>query len=412
MKSYLLPRRLGRIVDQNNNFLKIQYNKIKTIYTNNNYILYKEYYKGIHNEDLKGSFCILHAKINSLFEHMNNKNYEGLGGHYNADESRGLLDIINTLRVLQHQLKDSPQSFKIDNYYESVLSHCKDFLSRSGGSSIPVDFPSINLIEHKPIFILQSITEVKRTAAQESFEIRPIGDGSYATVFKYKDHHYNQYFALKRAFKILSEKELERFRNEYEELKKLDSPHIIKVYNYNEQKNEYTMEYADQTLDKYISSNNNKLDIKRRLSLIAQIFKAFEYMHTKELLHRYISYHNILIKEYDDGTTIIKVSDFGLVKIKESTLTSKESSIKGYLNDPNLAIVGFDKYEVRHEIYALAQVIYFVLTGRKSSSGIQHKCEAVKNFFLKCLAPNIDDRYISVSDMRKSFGVIRTELFR
>jgi len=75
--------------------------------------------------------------------------------------------------------------------------------------------------------------------------------------------------------------------------------------------------------------------------------------------------------QLDDGSKIIKVSDFGLVKLRDSSLTSKGSSIKGTLNDPALNIVGFKNYETRHEVYALAQVVNFILSGRKLGSTIK-----------------------------------------
>lgn len=55
---------------------------------------------------------------------------------------------------------------------------------------------------------------------------------------------------------------------------------------------------------------------------INQIFRAFEYIHENIGLHRDISTTNILLKKYDNDLLVIKVSDFGLVKLKNSTLTS------------------------------------------------------------------------------------------
>ena len=46
---------------------------------------------------------------------------------------------------------------------------------------------------------------------------------------------------------------------------------------------------------------------------------------------------NILIKEYDD-TLVVKLSDFGLVKIPDSTLTTVNTEFKGYFNDPALVV--------------------------------------------------------------------------
>ncbi|WP_158560614.1 protein kinase family protein [Paenibacillus contaminans] len=124
--------------------------------------------------------------------------------------------------------------------------------------------------------------EVKRSPNKEVFQTKLIGGGSYAQVFKYKDPYYNRWFALKRARVDLTPKELQRFKNEYEITRKFHSPYIIEAYNYNEEKNEYTLEYANGgTLADYIRVNNTKLDMQERLKLIGQLFNAFLYIHEK-----------------------------------------------------------------------------------------------------------------------------------
>ena len=81
------------------------------------------------------------------------------------------------------------------------------------------------------------------------------------------------------------------------------------------------MEYMDYTLDGYIAAHNSTLTIVQRKGIAQQILRAFDYLHSKGHLHRDISPKNILIKEYDD-TLVVKLSDFGLVKIPDSTLVS------------------------------------------------------------------------------------------
>lgn len=153
------------------------------------------------------------------------------------------------------------------------------------------------------------------------YELKMIGEGSYAQVFKYKDMFYNHHFVLKRAKKDLSPKELHRFKREFEQMKALNSPYIVKVYSYNDDNNEYTMEYMDCTLDKYIYENNGKLSFLQRKNIAVQVLRAFKYIHTKDLLHRDICPKNVLVRLYDD-IFVIKISDFGLVKIPESDLKS------------------------------------------------------------------------------------------
>ena len=50
--------------------------------------------------------------------------------------------------------------------------------------------------------------------------------------------------------KVSAEKELKRFKQEFEIMKSLNSPYIVDVYSYNDDNNSYIMEYMDFTLDK------------------------------------------------------------------------------------------------------------------------------------------------------------------
>lgn len=107
-----------------------------------------------------------------------------------------------------------------------------------------------------------------------SVNLKLIGEGSYAQVFKYKYEFYNKYFVLKRAKSGLSEKELKRFRLEFDTMKSFNNPYILEVYSFNPQRNEYVMEYADFTLRSYIDKHNNSLEMQIRKNIGLQIIKA------------------------------------------------------------------------------------------------------------------------------------------
>ncbi|MFC0472832.1 protein kinase family protein [Halalkalibacter kiskunsagensis] len=387
------------------NFLQIKYTQFLQRYSSEKTVLYKGYYSDFGNHYLVEIFSMLHSTLNDLFDFMNSKN--GVyGGHYNAHESRLLLDTIEQIRILQAKLKGE-YSFEIDKYYMEFINSCRSFLKQSNGSSIPEEFPNIDIIEERPIFIKANSTEIQTPENTSQITLHQIGGGSYAKVFKYSDPHYGNEFAVKRAKDELREDELERFKNEFNDLKNLDSPFIIKAYTYNDVKNEYTMELADQTLEKFMRYNNNSLSFSSRRALIIQLLNAFQYIHQKGLLHRDISYQNILIKKFEDGTNFIKVSDFGLVKRPESSLTRQGTETKGAINDySDLDIVGFENYEVRHETFVLAKVIYYILTGRETNYHMEQN-EQLRKFILKAIGVK-ENRFNNVAEMKK---VLLTEIF-
>lgn len=230
--------------------------------------------------------------------------------------------------------------------------------------------------------------------------LKLIGQGSYAEVFKYFDDYYKEHFVIKRALKNLNDKEILRFKREFEELRKLNCPYIIKVYSYNEEKNEYIMEYMDLTLEKYISNNNNKLTLTERKNIANQVLQGLKYIHSKNLLHRDICPNNVLLKLYDN-INIVKVADFGLVKIPNSTLTSLNTEFKGYFNDPQLRTIGFDNYSILHETYAITLLIYFIFTGRTNITKIENT--KLKDFVNKGTNADTKQRFQNIGELIKYF---------
>ena len=193
----------------------------------------------------------------------------------------------------------------------------------------------------------------------------------------------------------MSEKELQRFKQEFDIMKSLNSPYIVDVYAYNENDNSYIMEYMDYTLDKYISVNNDKMSPLVRKSITLQLLKACKYLHEKKYLHRDLSPTNILIKVYDD-TLVVKIADFGLAKNPNNKLTTINTEFKGYFNDPNLKLEGFNNYSITHEIYALTMLIYFIATGKTNTNKIPNV--KLNNLVKKGLGAQ-GNRYKSIDEL-------------
>lgn len=382
------------------NYIKYLNIKLKD-YSEDSIDKYIEFYEDIQEEPLKKIFSIFHYEINWLLVYLNRRLNNG---HYTADESRRLIYWIDEVESLQTKLKKSSYNFEVIPYYREVFSQCKSFLQMSGGSPIPENLKKIDICEMGPILELKSVIKIERNNLNIISTCKLVGGGSYANVYKYKDQFYNKYFAVKRAKKNLTSKEYERFVREYEEMKKLNSPYVIEVYNFDDIKKQYIMEYADSTLEEYIDTQNNKLTYEERFNLINQVFKAFSYINSKGVLHRDISTNNILIKKYDN-LHVIKVSDFGLVKIKSSKLTSYNTEIKGYFNDPDLELLGFSEYSIKHEIYALTRVVYFIMTGRTTINKFQN--DEFKEFIYKGISKNLEERYNDVEEMKSEFNTLK-----
>ena len=164
------------------------------------------------------------------------------------------------------------------------------------------------------------------------------------------------------------------------------------------------MEYMDETLQKYILRNNDSLSWTRRKGIVRQILSGFIYAQSKDLLHRDISPNNILVKEYDDNMVVVKISDFGLVKTPDSSLTSYNTEIKGVFNDPALVRDGFENYDKYHETYALTLIIYFIMTGKTNVKNNINK--SIAKFLDKGMNPVRTERYASAEEVLEAVKML------
>lgn len=332
---------------------------------------YSELYSNVSNARLRVIFSHLHAEYIRLFRTMNERlPTEDYTAHFWADPSRDLITIVEATFEMFNTLKTTELSFQIEKEYFEIISKCRDFLCKSGGSAIPEHTPKIQLYYTIPIFSPSGSVVIDSPEKKLNAMLKLIGEGSYAQVFKFKDTFYNKTYALKRAKKDLDDKELERFKREFEQMQSMSSPYIVEVYSFNEETNEYIMEFLDCTLEKYIKDNNSTITLDERRGIILQLIRGYQYLHSKSLFHRDVSFKNVLVKRHEN-VNVFKISDFGLVKIPDSDLTSENSELKGCLNDPTLKTKGFGKYELLDEIYALTLLFVYILTGKTNFGNIK-----------------------------------------
>ena len=152
-----VDRGVSAVTKNVNVFLKQIYEKHISFEVIETYELYSD----IGNEYLRNLFAILHQKFNELFGFM----YRKTNGHFNAEESRQLLEYIKVYDDMQYVLKNTSYSFEINKEYKELIDTCRDFLLPSGGSPIPNDLKHIYLIEYGPIFTMN--TTIKTSTIKE-----------------------------------------------------------------------------------------------------------------------------------------------------------------------------------------------------------------------------------------------------
>lgn len=292
-----------------------------------------------------------------------------------------------------------PAVRKENGPWKAYLEKFNEILEADGYKLMPV-----RSVSGRQIYEAQEIDHVAIPHAAETIYagMRAIGEGSYARVFRYTDPFYQKDFVLKRAKPDLDEKEIQRFKREFEEMQSLRSPYIVEVYSYNEEKHEYIMELMDFSLEKYISDHNQSMTLQERRSIIMQLLRAYGYLHTKSIYHRDISPKNVLLKQYDD-VLIVKLSDFGLVKIVDSDLTSENTEFKGSLNDPALKTEGFANYGFLHEVYAITLLFVYIMTGKSNWAKVSDP--TIKAFMSKGTNPDKTKRFQTLDELGEAVKV-------
>lgn len=161
---------------------------------------------------------------------------------------------------------------------------------------------------------------------------------------------------------------MKRFLREAKILSQIDSPHVVKIFDYGMAKNKNVpfiiMEYVKgNNLVELIKSKSLTLD--QKLSIISQIATALETVHEHGILHRDVKPSNVLVtKELET-----KLMDFGVARISDSSLTMHDE----ILGSPAyMAPEVFDKrrsLEKPSDIFSLGVLGYELITGEKPFKG-------------------------------------------
>ena len=251
--------------------------------------------------------------------------------------------------------------------------------------------------------------------------IEKIGDGGMAVVYKAKDRLLNRFVAIKilKPEFIKDPKFIDSFRRESQAAAGLSHPNIVSVFDVGKEGNIYyiVMEVLEGDTLSDIIRREGHLSEMRAIDIAKQIAQALSSAHKKNIIHRDVKPHNILMSE--DGTA--KIADFGIAKaVNSGTIVNNTSTVMGSVHylSPEQARGGY--VDARSDIYSLGIVLYEMLTGNVPFDGdnpvsvaMMHMNEAVPppsrinpsvspaldKVVLKATAKHQPDRYKSADEM-------------
>lgn len=341
--------------------------------------------------DFGHMFAVLHDRLNRHFMAINDRAKSKQ--HYWAEQSRELIGLIEEMRRDLHELSLAGVDVSLLESYELAVDDAETWLARSNGSSIPEDYRPLEIQRYEPVLSLADKT-VRLKKESTPVKLKMVGSGSYANVYSYVDPDYGTRFAIKRAKRGIEERDQHRFRQEFDVLKALSFPYIVQVYKFNEQRNEYGLEFCDSTLRDYIKSKNSTLRFSSRKRIALQFLYGLNYIHTKGLLHRDISLQNVLVKFYDSEAVLVKLSDFGLVKDKTSDFTRTHTEMRGTIRDPMLH--DFKSYDLVNEMYSVGIVLSYIFTGKDALMPGQSETAKLVQ---RCSAHDTSRRFATVLEL-------------
>lgn len=167
---------------------------------------------------------------------------------------------------------------------------------------------------------------------------------------------------------------VKRFQREAKVGTILSHPNIVKVYEFGETPEGIlfmAMEFIEgKTLDEYLS-RSAPLNVMRSVEILRPLCDALDAAHRRNILHRDLKPANVLISKDKKGKEVIKLVDFGLVKLMQpdseitagSNLTAMgEACGTPYYMSPE-QIIG-QPLGPTADLYSLGIIIYQMLTGK------------------------------------------------
>jgi len=258
--------------------------------------------------------------------------------------------------------------------------------------------------------------------------VEELGRGGMGIVYKAEDTKLDRTVAIKvlPTTALASSDDRERFYREARAAAALHHPHIATVFEIDEavasdaphgtQPSPFiAMEFVDggslkEEIDK------GPMDLRRAVGIGIQIAEALKTAHSKNIVHRDIKGHNVMLNREGDA----KVLDFGLAKTAQSTMLTRMGSTLGTAAYMSPEQARGEEVDGRSDIWSLGVVLYEMISGQLPFAGEYEKAVmygilnempppltslrtgvpmGLEWIVTKMLAKSPDERYQSCSDL-------------
>lgn len=258
---------------------------------------------------------------------------------------------------------------------------------------------------------------------------KELGKGAMGVVYQGKDPKIGRIVAIKtmalsQEFEGDELQEVkERFFREAETAGRLNHPNIVSIYDAGEEHDlaYIAMEFLrGKDLVPY-TKPDSLLPLPKVMSLVARVADALDYAHKQHIVHRDIKPANIM---YDPETDVLKVTDFGIARITDSskTRTGMVLGTPSYMSPEQLA---GKKIDGASDLFSLAVSLYQLACGKlpfegdsmaqlmyRISSEPPTDIRSVRPDIPPCLAEILDKALAKDSSQRFASGADMAEALR
>ncbi|KAK8571722.1 hypothetical protein V6N13_047360 [Hibiscus sabdariffa] len=293
---------------------------------------------------------------------------------------------------IQHGTNDETKCNKGSK--EENKSNHKDM--KSGGKSADG-----SIIDAKKVEIEAEIHGLQIIKNADIEEIKELGSGTFGTVY------YAKWRGTDVAVKRIKEScfsgrpsERERLTNEFwreaQILSKLHHPNVVSFYGVVTDGPEGTMatvtEYmVNGSLRNALQKKDRALERRRKVILALDAAFGMEYLHSKNIVHFDLKCDNLLINLKDPQRPICKVADFGLSRIKRTTLVS--GGVRGTLPwmAPELLNGSSTRVSEKVDVFSFGIALWEIMTGEEPYASM-HCGEIIGGIVNNTLRPQIPER--------------------
>ncbi len=190
-----------------------------------------------------------------------------------------------------------------------------------------------------------------------------------AVVYRAWDRSAGRICAVKVPGDLLSRDEefRRRFRGEAQAVISLTHPNIVVVYDWGQIPPHHyiAMEYVGGGTLQDLMRRDGRLGEAVALGIAAEVADALAYAHGRDVVHRDIKPHNILLTE--DGH--VKVADFGIARTLDATQLTRSGIVMGSAHYISPEQARGDQAGPASDQYALGVVLYEMLAGEVPFTG-------------------------------------------